>query len=136
LRDRLCATCQKRFEAQTGYASKHGNRIARLSLHPEGIAPRILNLPEWRSHLLARLRRQIDLTADPVLGELLEELSAYPLPGGARGGAEMPAEPVVPIRLATPQGTLAFISTVASGGNAIFGFPPGGALFVFALPRK
>jgi hypothetical protein len=48
----------------------------------------------------------------------------------------VPAEPVVPIRLATPQGTLAFISTVASGGNAMFGFPPGGALFVFALPRK
>src|ERR1700733_12181883 len=37
----------------------------RLSLHPKGLAPRILNLAEWRGHLLSRLRRQIDLTADP-----------------------------------------------------------------------
>src|SRR5262249_49083884 len=38
----------------------------RLSLHPEGMAPRIRNLPEWRAHLLAVLRKQVDVTADPV----------------------------------------------------------------------
>jgi len=31
--------------------------VLRLSLHPDGIAPRIVNLGEWRAHLLARLRR-------------------------------------------------------------------------------
>src|SRR5262245_61121147 len=41
--------------------------VLRLSLHPAGLAPRIANLAEWRAHLLARLRRQIDLTADRVL---------------------------------------------------------------------
>ena len=56
----------------------------RLSLHPKGLAPRIANLAEWRAHLLARLRRQIDLSADPVLAALLTELRAYPAPLGAR----------------------------------------------------
>jgi len=41
--------------------------VLRLSLHPEGLAPRIANLQEWRTHLLARLRRQIEVSADPIL---------------------------------------------------------------------
>src|SRR5947207_660389 len=44
--------------------------VLRLSLHPSGIAPRIANLAEWRGHLLDRLRRQVETTADPVLTEL------------------------------------------------------------------
>ena len=48
-----------------------------VSLHPDGLAPRIANLPEWRAHLLARLRRQIEISADKVLVELLDELAAY-----------------------------------------------------------
>ena len=54
--------------------------VLRLSLHPKGMALAIANLPEWRAHLLARLRRQIEVSADPVLAELLGELSAYPVP--------------------------------------------------------
>jgi transcriptional regulator with XRE-family HTH domain len=50
----------------------------RLSLHPQGLAPRIVNLAEWRGHLLYRLRRQVELTADAALIELLREVSAYP----------------------------------------------------------
>src|SRR5215831_7969028 len=41
--------------------------VLRLALHPKGLALRTANLPEWRAHLLARLRRQVELTADPVL---------------------------------------------------------------------
>lgn len=52
--------------------------VLRASLHPEGMAPHILNLGEWRGHLLHRLRRQADLSADPVLLELYEELTSYP----------------------------------------------------------
>src|SRR5580658_1755564 len=51
----------------------------RLSLHPRGLAPRIANLGEWRAHLLYRLRREVELTADPVLIELLQEVSGYPM---------------------------------------------------------
>ena len=50
----------------------------RMSLHPEGLAPRIANLGEWRAHILDRLRRQVAATADPQLASLLAELKAYP----------------------------------------------------------
>ncbi|WP_341721190.1 helix-turn-helix transcriptional regulator [Micromonospora sp. FIMYZ51] len=52
--------------------------VLRLSLHPDGMAPRILNLPEWRAHLLHRLRQQAATTNDPRLSELHEELRGYP----------------------------------------------------------
>src|SRR6185437_8421124 len=51
--------------------------VMRISLHPRGVAPRIVNLPRWRAHLLARLRRQIDHTADPWLVRLLTEVCGY-----------------------------------------------------------
>jgi len=94
----------------------------RLSLHPAGLAPRIANLVEWRSHLLARLRRQIEVTADPVLEELLNELCGYPMSGDA-GTATPPtgeeyAGVIVPFRLVTEQGILSFISA-----TTIFGTP-------------
>src|SRR3954447_17576605 len=54
--------------------------ILRISLHPEGIAPRIANLGEWRAHLLERLARQVALTGDPELAALHEELGAHPAP--------------------------------------------------------
>jgi hypothetical protein len=54
--------------------------VLRLTLHPEGLASRIANLSEWRAHLFARLRHQIELTADQTLVELLEELSTYSAP--------------------------------------------------------
>jgi hypothetical protein len=95
--------------------------VLRLSLHPRGIAPRIANLSEWRSHLLERLRRQIDITADPVLLALMKEISDYPVPSG--GETRMPATEdyagvVVPIRLTTEGGILSFFST-----TTVFGTP-------------
>src|SRR6201996_187424 len=63
--------------------------VLRVSLHPDGMAPRILNLGQWRRHVLFRLRRQADRSGDPFLHELYEELSGYPGAGGADevGGA-------------------------------------------------
>src|SRR5436305_5573235 len=52
--------------------------VLRASLHPRGMAPRILNLGEWRAHLLSRLRRQVLLTAADQLRSLYAELRAYP----------------------------------------------------------
>jgi transcriptional regulator with XRE-family HTH domain len=49
--------------------------VLRLSLHPEGMAPRIANLPQWRAHLLSRLHHQLQATGDPVLAELHAELA-------------------------------------------------------------
>lgn len=92
--------------------------VLRLSLHPQGLAPRILNLPEWRGHLFERLGQQIALTADPRLRDLLAELVSL----GGGGGVATP-RPVqhalaVPLRLASPLGELALIST-----TTIFGTP-------------
>src|SRR5260370_15658719 len=47
--------------------------VLRASLHPNGIAPFILNLGEWRNHLLGRLRRQVALTADAEVEKLYDE---------------------------------------------------------------
>jgi transcriptional regulator with XRE-family HTH domain len=52
--------------------------VLRLSLHPEGMAPRIANLGEWKAHLLHRLRRQASVTADLELARLYKELRALP----------------------------------------------------------
>ena len=52
--------------------------VLRLSLHPDGLARRIGNLPEWRTHILHRLDQQILATGDPVLRALHDELTALP----------------------------------------------------------
>lgn len=95
--------------------------VLRLSLHPAGLAPRIANPVEWRSHLLARLRRQVEVSADAMLTELLRELVSYPLPGDAAPDPGSPpayAGVVVPLRLVTPGGMLSFLST-----TTVFGTP-------------
>jgi transcriptional regulator with XRE-family HTH domain len=92
--------------------------VMRLSLHPSGLAPRTANLPEWRAHLLARLRHQIDITADPVLIRLLRELREYPAPEPDEGHDMDGAAVVVPFRLATDGGVLSFFST-----TTVFGTP-------------
>jgi transcriptional regulator with XRE-family HTH domain len=93
--------------------------VLRLSLHPAGLAARIENLGEWRAHLFDRLRRQIELTADPVLAELLDELRGY----RGQSVAQAPhhsdyAGVVVPLRLRTEAGTLSLFST-----TTVFGTP-------------
>jgi transcriptional regulator with XRE-family HTH domain len=91
--------------------------VLRLSLHPQGLAPRTANLGEWREHLLARLRRQIDISGDPVLIRLLRELRDYPSPEEPHGLHDANAV-AVPFRLVTDAGVLAFFST-----TTVFGTP-------------
>jgi transcriptional regulator with XRE-family HTH domain len=87
----------------------------RLALHPDGLAPRILNLGEWRGHLLARLRREAALRGDPRLDELLAEVEAYPGDGGPhRSGTDI----MVTLRLASSAGELTLFSTVTTFGTA------------------
>ncbi|PPK96111.1 transcriptional regulator with XRE-family HTH domain [Kineococcus xinjiangensis] len=88
--------------------------VLRLSLHPDGLAPHIGNLPEWRSHLLHRLARQAQATASPVLAQLLAELRAYP-----GGEAEPPAgSVVVPLRMRARGRELSLLSA-----TSVFGTP-------------
>ena len=96
--------------------------VLRLGLHPQGVAPRVVNYTQWRAHTLMRLRQQIAATADPVLIELLAELESYPLvstpekepkdDGVDYGGV------VVPFRLRTDYGVLSFFGT-----TTVFGTP-------------
>jgi transcriptional regulator with XRE-family HTH domain len=94
--------------------------VLRLSLHPQGMAPRIENLGQWRGHLLERLRRQVDVTGDMILNSLLGELRSYPAPRGAQAhvaGHEY-ADVVVPLRLRSDAGLLSLVST-----TTVFGTP-------------
>ena len=92
--------------------------VLRLSLHPSGLAPRIANLPEWRDHLLFRLRRQFAETADPVLSDLLAELTAYPH-GGARARAHDLAAIAVPLQLRVERGVLCLLSATMMFGTPL-----------------
>ena len=94
--------------------------VLRLSLHPGGMAPRIVNLGEWRAHLLGRLRQQITMTADPELIELHRELVGYPChQPEAEPGLPGPGEIAVPLRLRHDDGELSFFSTVSTFGTPL-----------------
>jgi len=92
----------------------------RVVVHPDGMAPRIVNFAEYASHLLARIAREVSLTGDPELAELHAELLSYPVP-------EAPEPPdagaiTVPLRLAPAPGSdgpeLTFFSTITTFGTA------------------
>ena len=103
--------------------------VLRLTLHPRGLAPAILNLDEWRTHLLGRVRRHIASTGDEVLSALAAELATY---GAA--SMEIPNDAselagiAVPLTLRTPSGVLSFIST-----TTMFGAPKDVTLAEVAL---
>ena len=95
--------------------------VLRLSLHLDGIAPRIANLAQWRSHLLERLQQQIAVTEDSVLAALHDELAAYPSPSVGHDLPTIRNETngvVVPFQMMSRAGLLSFIST-----TTIFGSP-------------
>jgi transcriptional regulator with XRE-family HTH domain len=93
--------------------------VLRLSLHPEGVLPRIVNGAEWRAHILERLRRQVTSTGDATLRSLLEELRRYPDgPEGARESAFEPGGVLVPLTIRTEVGDLSLVST-----TTVFGTP-------------
>jgi transcriptional regulator with XRE-family HTH domain len=97
--------------------------VLRLSLHPRGLAPRIANFAEWRAHLLQRLRREVEMTADPALAALLDEMRDYPVRGAARDAARPPPADrdgiAVPLTLMTDAGALNLISTTTVFGTAV-----------------
>jgi transcriptional regulator with XRE-family HTH domain len=96
---------------------KQAPNAMRLALHPKGLAPHIENLPEWRAHLLARLRKQVEVSADPVLADLLKEALSYP--GENAPKAENLEQTIlVPMKIRSSLGLLSFMST-----TTVFGTP-------------
>ncbi|HEX6927063.1 MAG TPA: helix-turn-helix domain-containing protein [Longimicrobiaceae bacterium] len=103
--------------------------VLRVSLHPEGLAPHIVNLEEWRAHVFRRLQREAEWSGDPVIADLIEELRAYrdpPSVSPSRPPEERRAEQwtelpqvAVPLRLATDRGILSLISTTTVFSTAV-----------------
>ena len=94
--------------------------VLRLTFHPDGLGSRIVNLGEWADHTLGRLRREAMVTGDTHLGALEAELRDLV----AAQGVHTPADedhplPAVTLRLATADGELAFIATIATFGTAL-----------------
>ena len=101
--------------------------VLRLSLHPQGLAAQIANLGEWRQHVLHRLDRLVALSGDAALAALRAELAGYPAPAPA-GEPDAHADIAVLLRLRTPAGELALISTLT-----VFGSPMDVTLAELAL---
>jgi transcriptional regulator with XRE-family HTH domain len=90
--------------------------VLRLSLHPRGLASKIVNLGQWRRHLLERLDGQIRASGDTQLMALRDELASYP--GAANDDRTMESSIAIPFVLNTAAGRLSFIST-----TLVFGTP-------------
>jgi transcriptional regulator with XRE-family HTH domain len=93
--------------------------VLRVALHPKGLAPRTANLAEWRAHLLERLRRLVELTAEPALIELLAELKSYPAPPASDRRPEDYGGVAVPFPLVAGDRVLSFIGTTTVFGTAV-----------------
>ncbi|MEP7247425.1 MAG: helix-turn-helix transcriptional regulator, partial [Gammaproteobacteria bacterium] len=94
--------------------------VLRLTLHPAGFAPRIENLAQWRAHVIARVARDLELTADATLADLLTELRGYP--GGVADLSEETSEfggVVVPMKFRSDAGLLSLFSTTTVFGTAV-----------------
>ena len=89
----------------------------RVSLHPDGLAPRIRNLGQWRHHVIGRLRREVAVSGSEALAELLAEIECYP--GGFDETHDLGSVDV-PLQLEGTDGTiLTFLSTVTTFGTAL-----------------
>jgi hypothetical protein len=89
----------------------------RIAVHPEGLAPRIRNLGQWRHHLIERLRREAAVSGSSELSALLAEVEAYP--GGLDETRDLGGV-AVPLELYTSDGQLlTFLSTVTTFGTAL-----------------
>jgi transcriptional regulator with XRE-family HTH domain len=94
--------------------------VLRLSLHPQGVAPRIVNFTEWRDHIVERLHRLNQAVADPEIVELERELCGYPVPKrtGPPPSPQNYSPIAVPLQLRMGDAVLSFISTIT-----VFGTP-------------
>ncbi|MCP3373615.1 helix-turn-helix transcriptional regulator [Bradyrhizobium cajani] len=102
----------------------------RLTLHPDGMGPRVENFVEWRAHTVTVLKQQLQARADPVIQALLTEVLSYPAPRGAMAlaSSEGPQRYASPLRLQTRFGSVSFLNT-----TTVFGAPADVTLSELAL---
>ncbi|MFB7053969.1 helix-turn-helix transcriptional regulator [Streptomyces vinaceus] len=91
--------------------------VLRLALHPEGMAPRVVNLAAWGRHITESLRARATAHPDPELDELIAELTGY-LPAAPPPGPDHLGF-AVPLRLRTDGGELRLLTTLTSFATAV-----------------
>lgn len=88
----------------------------RIALHPDGLAPRIRNLDQWRHHLVGRLRREVSAGGSARAGALLAEFDT----GDAKETPDALGGVAVPLEVHTVRGDLlTFLSAVTTFGTAL-----------------
>ncbi|AUY54100.1 helix-turn-helix transcriptional regulator [Streptomyces sp. CB01881] len=85
-----------------------GTNAYRLALHPDGLAPRILNFAAWARHIVERTAH---------LGELHAELASYVPEFGSVGVDHLGF--AVPLHLRTSRGDLHLMTTVTTFATAV-----------------
>ena len=97
--------------------------MLKICLHPKGFTPQVINYREWRRNILEYLHKQVAITADAYLADLLEELKNYPKPNSWKRDSQTDGTDysgfAIPLRLMTKDGELSFISTVTVFGTPI-----------------
>jgi hypothetical protein len=94
--------------------------VLRLTLHPDGLAERFINLSQWRAHLLGRLRREVESSGDPQLAALYAELRGYPATELVpEVGQSTAADICMPMRIRVGASELSFYSTIATFGTPL-----------------
>jgi transcriptional regulator with XRE-family HTH domain len=97
--------------------------VFRVCLHPDGLASRTLNFDDWAAYLLRQLRRSIQVSGDPALIALEEEVAAYPTLAGVARPAETSYwdDPplLVPFRLSAGGTDLSFFTTLTTFGTPL-----------------
>ncbi|MFG1695095.1 helix-turn-helix domain-containing protein [Nonomuraea sp. NPDC049309] len=98
--------------------------VMRLSLHPDALGGRLLNLAEVRAYALRQLRRQAEASGDGRLAELHDELAAYTYPNAVSDAGPGvvthlpgPSDILVPMRVAAGDRVLSLFTTIATFGT-------------------
>jgi transcriptional regulator with XRE-family HTH domain len=91
--------------------------VMRMTLHPDGLAPRILDFGVLAGHLVSRLKRQAAMTGDTLLAELVDEVVSYPGVPAQEPWTDHPGV-VLPVRIRSAKGDLSFFTTAATFGTA------------------
>jgi MmyB-like transcription regulator ligand binding domain len=89
--------------------------VARVLMHPDGLAPRIVNFDEWAWRVLDRVGEEATHNADPELAALLAELEPF--------APERPRESslgfAVPLHLRSQEGDMHLLTTLTRFGTAV-----------------
>ena len=92
--------------------------VIKIALHPDGLAPQIVNFGQWRDHIIERLDHQIAASGDSVIAALRDEVAAYPSPYNDNEGST-PNPIAIPLILDTVAGRISFLSTITIFGTPI-----------------